>query len=47
MAWFIDCNLISDGTKMRFLACFKIVDPSLKLILAVDWGFGERPRLSE
>lgn len=32
---------------MRFLACLNIVDPSFKLILAVDWAFGERPRLLE
>lgn len=32
---------------MRFLACFNIVDPSSKLVLAVDWVFGERPRLLE
>lgn len=47
MSWFIDCSLISAGIKMKFLSCFKIVDPRLKLILAVDWVFGERPRLSE
>lgn len=46
MAWFIDYSLISDGTKMRFLASFKIEDPSLNLILMVDRVFGRRPRLS-
>lgn len=32
---------------MRFLACFKTVDPSFQLILAVDLAFGEKPRLLE